>query len=112
MLNQPKPRLSSEPSSAPKPRLSSVPKNLKALEEATPELIEKLTKLTKTLSPEEKLVFSEIIELAALHTSLVQAHDEGAKDLDFAKPKSVHSTTNMKRQYAALPKTLGLGQKD
>lgn len=89
---------------------SNAPKNLKALEQATPQLIEKLAGLTKTLSPEEKLVFSEIIESAALHTNLVQAHAEGAKDLEFAKPKSVHSTVDMKRQYANLPRTLGLEQ--
>ena len=86
------------------------PKNLQALEDATPQLIEKLAGLAASLSPEEKLVFSEIIESAALHTALVQAHDEGAADIMHEKPKSVHSTLEMKRQFAELPSTLGLHQ--
>jgi len=92
--------------------MADEPKNLKALEQATPKLIEKLSELTKRLTPEEKVVFSEIIESAALHTNVVQAHDEGADGLEFMKPKSVHSTTEMKRQYSKLPETLGLKKKD
>lgn len=91
--------------------MANEPKNLKALEEATPSLIKKLAELTKTLSDDEKLVFSEIIESAALHSGLVQAHEEGEGELVFMKPKSVHSTIKMKEAYAQLPKTLGLSKK-
>lgn len=88
--------------------MATQPKNLKALEAATPTLIKKLAELTKTLTPEEKSVLSEIVDSAAIHTKLVQAHEEGSKDLVFAKPKSVHSTVKMKKAYADLPKKLGL----
>jgi hypothetical protein len=40
--------------------MATEPKNLKALEEATPLPIEKLARLTATLSPEEKIVFSGV----------------------------------------------------
>lgn len=88
--------------------MADTPKNLKQLEDATPELIRKLAELAKDLSPAERAVFSEIIESAAIHTQVVQAHDEGAQELVYAKPKSVHSTIGMKRQFAELPSLLGL----
>lgn len=88
------------------------PKNLKELEAALPSLIDKLKELQKSLSPEEKLVLSEIIESAALHTDLVEAHEEGAPELAYTKPKSVHSTVAMKKQYKQLPEVLGLKQKE
>lgn len=87
------------------------PKNLKELEAATPKLISKLKAMAETLTEEERAVFSEIIESAAIHTKVVQAHDEGDPDLVFAKPKSVHSTVRMKEEFAKLPRTLGLTQK-
>ncbi|ALV07412.1 hypothetical protein [Roseateles depolymerans] len=90
---------------------SAKPKNLDALEAATPTLIKKLAEMSKTLTPEEKQVLSEIVESAAIHTKLVQAHEEGDGDLVFMKPKSVHSTIKMKKAYADLPKKLGLGKK-
>lgn len=91
--------------------MANEPKNLAALEAATPTLIKKLSELTKTLTPEEKQVLSEIVESAAIHTRLVQAHEEGDGDLVFMKPKSVHSTVKMKKTYADLPKKLGLVEK-
>jgi hypothetical protein len=87
------------------------PKNLKELETALPSLVSKLKRLQKELTPEEQLVFSEIIESAAIHTRVVQAHEEGASEIVFAKPKSVHSTVKMKEAYVKLPKTLGLTKK-
>ncbi len=77
---------------------------------ALPSLVAKLKDLADGLTAEEKLVFSEIIESAALHTNVIQAHDEGDPDIKFAKPKSVHSTTKMKTEYLKLPQTLGLKQ--
>lgn len=78
------------------------------LEGALPSLVEKLRALSETLTSEEKRVFSEIIESAALHSEVVAAHDEGDKRIIYAKPKSVYSTSAMKAEYIKLPKTLGL----
>lgn len=88
------------------------PKNLKELEAALPSLIVKLKELQQTLSPEEKMVLSEIIESAALHTDVVEAHEEGSPELAYTKPKSVHSTVAMKKEYKKLPETLGLKQEE
>ena len=90
--------------------MATQPKNLAALEAATPTLVKKLAELAKTLTPSEKTVLSEIIDSAAIHTKLVQAHEEGDKDLIFMKPKSVHSTIKMKKAYANLPKKLKLDE--
>jgi hypothetical protein len=84
------------------------PKNLKKLEAALPSLIKKLKALKENLSPEEQTVFSELVESAALHTEVVQAHEEGPEQIIFAKPKSVYSTLKMKAEYVRLPSTLGL----
>jgi len=83
-------------------------KDAEKLEEALPTLIEKLKALTDKLSPEEKRVFSEIVESAAEHSEVVVAHDEGDARIVYSKPKSVFSTASMKREYIKLPKTLGL----
>jgi len=91
--------------------LATAPKDLSALEAATPTLIKKLAKMTKTLTPEEMQVLSEIVESAAIYTKLVQAHEEGDGDIVFMKPKSVHSTIKMKKAYANLSKKLGLEKK-
>lgn len=95
----------------PKSQRSNTPQELEA---ALPGLISKLKDLQTNLSEEEKIVFAEIIESAALHTQNVEADNEGSgKDLiEFAKPKSVHSTTKMKQQYLELPKTLGIKSDD
>jgi hypothetical protein len=83
------------------------------LESALPSMIAKLRELQTKLSPEERVVFGEIIESAALHTQLVQAHDEGNHDiLLYGKPQSTHATTGMKAQYLQLPKYLGIEQTD
>jgi|GEM_PF-4900979 hypothetical protein len=83
-------------------------KNADKLEAALPSLVEKLKALAETLSPDERVVFSEIIESAADHSEVVTAHDEGDLRIVYAKPKSVYSTASMKREYIKLPKTLGL----
>ena len=90
--------------------LTEIPQQMQELEAALPGLIAKLKDLAEGLTAEERLVFSEIIESAALHTNVIQAHDEGDPDILFDKPKSVHSTTAMKAEYLKLPKTLGLKQ--
>ena len=87
------------------------PKNLKKLEAATPDLIAKLKTFTGELTADERLVFGEIIESAAIHSRVVRAHDEGDPTLVFAKPKSVHSTVKMKNEFSKLSQTLGLAQK-
>lgn len=85
----------------------------RSLESALPSLIDKLEELSAGLNPEERVVFGEIIESAARHTALVQADDEGDHDkARYLKPKSVHSTTEMKRQYLELPRRLGLDSED
>ena len=99
--------------SAPKyaqPKHAQSPEELEA---ALPSLVNKLKELQATLSPQEQVVFGEIIESAALHTQSVQADDEGIHDkILFAKPKSVHSTTKMKAEYLKLPATFGLKSDD
>jgi hypothetical protein len=93
--------------SSPKPQRSHTPQELEA---ALPALISKLKDLQANLSEDEKLVFSEIIESAALHTKDVEADDEGQgrNKREWSKPKSVHSTSKMKQQYIELPRTLGM----
>lgn len=79
------------------------------LEAALPSLITKLRELQQGLSAEERIVFEEIIQSAALHTLSVQAHVEGNPDIYlYAKPKSVQATTSMKAQYIQMPKYLGI----
>jgi hypothetical protein len=79
------------------------------LEAALPTLITKLQELQADLSPEEKLVFGEIIESASIHTKFIQSHDEGSHDIKmYFKPQSSHATMTMKQQYSQLPTLLGI----
>lgn len=86
------------------------PENVRSLESALPSLVEKLAALSKTLSPEEKYVFDEIIVSASIHAKVVQAHEEGDKSIIFSKPKDTLSTIKMKEQYMQLPKSLGIDE--
>ena len=84
-----------------------------ALEAALPNLISRLQELEGDLDDEEREVFKYIIESAARHTVLVEARDEEWEPrpegmVDFDKPRSVHATLAMKREFHALPRTLGL----
>lgn len=74
-------------------------------------MVAKLKAFTGALTADERVVFSEIIESAAIHSRVVRAHDEGDPSLVFAKPKSVHSTVKMKNEFSNLPQTLGLTKK-
>lgn len=78
------------------------------LEAALPTLIEKLQQLQQGLTPEEQLVFQEIIESAALHTQSIQGQDvRGHTAQDFSasyvKPMSSMATFAMRQQYLTLP---------
>lgn len=83
-------------------------KHNQELEAALPGLVDKLKQLSATLSDDERVVFKEIIESAARHTQLIQAHDQGSVDIVYAKPVQVHSTVGMKEEYLQLPAKLGL----
>lgn len=79
------------------------------LEAAVPSLIAKLREVQANLLPEEKVIFGDIIESAALHTQAVQSHDEGRHDVKmYIKPRSAYATTGMKKQYAQLDTLLGI----
>jgi hypothetical protein len=93
-------------STSQKSQRSSSPQEL---ESALPGLIAKLQDLQSTLSEEEKVVFSEIIESAALHTQEIESDQEGRPRTQsaFNKPPSVYSTTKMRQKYMELPKLLG-----
>lgn len=91
----------------------------RALEAALPKLVEKLRELKGDLSPEEFVVFAEIIHAAAEHTSGVEADSEhwhaaaeadtGTEVMDLVellKPRSVHVNLGMKKQFQDLPKML------
>lgn len=88
--------------------MSDSSKDVAALERSLPSLVAKLKALSDSLSPEEKAVFKEIVESAAKHTELVNAHSQGDPALANAKPMSVHSTASMKKEFMNLKKTLGL----
>ena len=87
--------------------------NAKAVEDSLPTLVQKLKELSKELSPEEREVLGEIVVSAARHTEYVEADDEGRHDKKlYLKPKSSHSTVQMKKLYRKLPQELGFRDDD
>ncbi|KWV59192.1 hypothetical protein AS026_29260 [Rhizobium altiplani] len=81
------------------------------LEAALPGLVDKIKELHGTLDPEEKAVLEEILQSAASHAESLDAHDEGAPDMKFAKSMSVHSSADMRKAYVDLAKDLS-GEKN
>jgi hypothetical protein len=86
----------------------------RALEAALPDLISRLERLQSELDDDEREIFKYIIESAARHTALVEAREETPADPalkdEYRKPRSVHATVGMKRQFHELPRRLGLSE--
>jgi hypothetical protein len=78
-----------------------------ALEGSLPALVAKLKAFQSSLSPEEKVVFGEIVISAAKHTEAIQQHDLGDLGSN-TKPMSVHATTTIKERFLKLPSDLGI----
>ena len=80
-----------------------------ALEASLPTLTQKLEALQKTLSPEERAVFSSIVNSAALHLQSMQAISPTA-EVRYSKPISAAATVRVREQLIDLPKKLGLNK--
>ena len=80
-----------------------------ALEASLPTLTKKLRELEKTLSPDERAVFSSIVNSASLHLEAMQAIGHTA-DIAYAKPISAVATVAVRKNLIKLPTTLGLNK--
>lgn len=78
-----------------------------ALDRSLPALVEKLKQFHSALSPEEQVVFGEIVVSAAKHTETIREHDLSVGTMG-AKPMSVHATTTIKERFLNLPAELGI----
>lgn len=78
------------------------------LQSSLPGLVEKLKGLTESLTDEEKMLFSDIIDSAAIHTEATRSISNSPERIIFAKPKSVHATTETQERFIQLPEELGL----
>jgi len=80
-----------------------------ALEAALPTLTTKLQSLESSLTDNEKLIFSSIVNSAAYHLEQVQTVYGGSTaDVAYMKPISVVATQMVRQQIIDMPGTLGL----
>ncbi|CAM6004040.1 unnamed protein product [Sphagnum balticum] len=75
-------------------------------ETCTANLVDKLHDLQAGLTAEELTIFRAIIESAAAHAEVLQANDEGSKEMADAKPKDVPTNAKIKEELVNLPKRL------